>query len=52
MGALDALDRDPLFAQALGQDVVNWYTTLKRSEIERYLGEVSTWEQREYFGLI
>jgi glutamine synthetase len=52
MDALDALDRDPLFAEALGQDVVNWYTTLKRSEIERYLGEVSTWEQREYFGLI
>lgn len=51
MAALDALDRDPVFEAALGREVVNWYTTLKRSEVERYLSEVSTWEQREYFGL-
>lgn len=50
--ALDALAADPLFASALGQDVVDWYLTLKRSEFERYLAHVSDWEQREYFALL
>ncbi|MFG2171903.1 glutamine synthetase family protein [Streptomyces niveus] len=49
--ALDALDADPVFARALGQDVVAWLTGIKREEFARYLGHVSDWEQREYFDL-
>ena len=36
---------------AFGKEVVDWILTLKGSEVERYLAEVSDWEQREYFGL-
>ncbi|MFE2749879.1 glutamine synthetase family protein [Streptomyces scopuliridis] len=50
--ALDALDADPVFAEALGQDVVSWITTIKRAEFARYLAYVSDWEQREYFDLV
>lgn len=50
--ALDALEADPVFARALGEDVVAWYVALKRAEVERYLAHVSDWEQREYFGLL
>jgi glutamine synthetase len=52
MEALDALAADDLFADAFGSDVVQWLTTLKRSEIDRYLADVSDWEQREYFDLL
>ena len=51
MEALAALGADELFAAAFGEQVVDWIVTLKRSEVERYLAEVSDWEQREYFGL-
>jgi glutamine synthetase len=51
MAALDALAEDPLFAAELGPDVVDWLVTLKRAEVDRYLADVSAWEQREYFGL-
>ncbi|MFJ3669692.1 glutamine synthetase family protein [Streptomyces sp. NPDC090106] len=50
--ALDALDADPVFAEALGRDVVSWLTTIKRAEFARYLAHVSDWEQREYFDLV
>jgi len=49
--ALDALDTDPLFATAFGDEVVSWYSRLKRAEFARYLAHVSDWEQREYFDL-
>ncbi|HWI75331.1 MAG TPA: glutamine synthetase family protein [Baekduia sp.] len=52
MQALDALRADDLFAGAFGAPVVDWLLTLKRAEVERYLAEVSDWEQREYFGLL
>ncbi len=51
MAALEALRADEAFADALGQEVVDWLLTLKQSEVDRYLAEVSDWEQREYFGL-
>ena len=51
MAALDALRADEAFADALGREVVDWLLTLKQSEVDRYLAEVSDWEQREYFGL-
>ena len=51
MAALEALRADDAFAAALGPEIVDWVLTLKQSEIDRYLAEVSDWEQREYFGL-
>jgi glutamine synthetase len=51
MAALEELRDDEAFAAAFGQEVVDWILTLKGSEVERYLAEVSDWEQREYFGL-
>jgi glutamine synthetase len=52
MEALDALDADPVFATALGADVVAWISTLKRAEVTRYLEAVTDWEQREYYDLL
>jgi glutamine synthetase len=49
--AVDALDADPVFAEAWGDEVVTWYAALKRAEFARYLAHVSDWEQREYFDL-
>lgn len=49
--AVDALVADPVFADALGTEVVAWYARLKRDEFARYLAHVSDWEQREYFDL-
>lgn len=49
--ALDALDADQAFRDALGTDVIEWYLHIKRSEFDRYLAHVSDWEQREYFGM-
>ncbi|GIF22927.1 glutamine synthetase [Actinoplanes tereljensis] len=49
--AVTALAQDPAFADALGPDVVDWYSRIKRDEFARYLAHVSDWEQREYFDL-
>ncbi|WP_224391458.1 glutamine synthetase family protein [Pseudonocardia sp. ICBG1293] len=50
--AVDALDASTLFRRELGDVVVDWYVHLKRAEFERYLADVSSWEQREYFDLL
>lgn len=50
--AVDALEADDVFRDALGDDVIAWYARIKRSEFERYLAQVSDWEQREYFSLL
>ncbi len=47
--AVDALDRDTFFRQALGREIVDYIVMLKRAEVSRFLGEVTDWEQREYF---
>lgn len=51
MAALDALETSEVFTAALGRDVVEWFLAIKRGEVDRYLSDVSDWEQREYFGL-
>lgn len=51
MTALDALDESTVFEAALGRNVVDWFLTIKRAEVDRYLAHVSEWEQREYFSL-
>ncbi len=60
-GALDALDKSVLFRKAFGDLYVDYYLSLKRSELGRYhtalkdAGEVedpdkvAEWEQNEYF---
>ncbi|HUY98467.1 MAG TPA: glutamine synthetase family protein [Verrucomicrobiae bacterium] len=47
--AVDALDHDSFFRQALGREIVDYIVLLKRAEVSRFLGEVTDWEQREYF---
>lgn len=49
--AVDALVADNAFRTALGDAVIDWYTTIKRAEFSRYLRHVSDWEQREYFDI-
>jgi glutamine synthetase len=59
--ALQLFEKDPLFCNALGQVFVDYYTRLKRTELERFetfvrqhsidpSSEATTeWEQNEYF---
>ncbi len=49
--ALAALRADPLFAERLGQEFVDYILTLKEAEIARFLADVTDWEQRDYFEL-
>ncbi|MDQ3734345.1 MAG: glutamine synthetase family protein [Actinomycetota bacterium] len=51
IAALDALDASDVFEAALGRPVLDWFLTIKRAEVDRYLSHVSDWEQREYLGL-
>lgn len=50
--ALEALELDQYFREFFGAELIDWYLVLKRSEFSRYLGAVTDWEQKEYFGLI
>lgn len=56
--AVESLDQDQFFRQALGREIVDYLVMLKRFEYERYQTEagasadpveVTEWEQREYF---
>jgi glutamine synthetase len=47
--AVDALQDDGFFREALGAGFVDYYVHIKNAEIERFQAEVSDWEQREYF---
>jgi glutamine synthetase len=59
--ALDALEKEPLFREELGDTFVDYFVRLKRSEFTRYKqsleaadtpkhdDEPSAWEQNEYF---
>ena len=54
--AVDALDQDRFFRQALGPEIVDYLLMLKRFEYHRYQTEstpdpieVTQWEQDEYF---
>jgi glutamine synthetase len=46
--ALDALEGDRLFADALGDSVINEFVSLKRSEWMEYHRHVSDWEVERY----
>jgi glutamine synthetase len=47
--AVSALKDDPFFREKLGAEFVDYYTHIKNAEIDRFLSEVTDWEQREYF---
>ena len=49
--AVDALEADPFFAspEVFGEGFVRYLALMKRSEIGRFLSEVTDWEMREYF---
>ncbi|HEX7855663.1 MAG TPA: glutamine synthetase family protein [Sphingobium sp.] len=49
--ALGAFEASGFLRDALGADVANWFAAIKRAELERFLSEVTDWEQREYFDL-
>jgi glutamine synthetase len=46
--AVEALDADPLIREAMGEELVQTFTTLKAAEIGRYKRWVTDWEFREY----
>lgn len=46
--ALDALNADPLFAEALGQGFVDEFTQIKHNEWIDYSRHVSSWEVERY----
>jgi glutamine synthetase len=47
--AVTALKEDAFFRQAMGSSFIDYYTHIKRAEIERFQAEVTDWEHREYF---
>jgi glutamine synthetase len=49
--ALAALRDDRCFAEAFGQQFIDYYITIKQAELARYHAEITEWEQKEYFEL-
>ncbi len=49
--ALQYFAASSFWRNTLGDEFVDYYTTLKRAEWRRYMHHVSDWEQREYFSL-
>ena len=49
MEAVTALDESKLLRKAIGNTFVDYFLTLKRHEIHRFLSTVTDWEHREYF---
>lgn len=47
--AVGLLEEDDFFKEAFGAGFVNFMTAMKRNECNRFLGEVTDWEMREYF---
>ena len=46
--ALEALDADPLIADAMGEELVTTFRTIKGAELDRAKRAVTDWEFREY----
>lgn len=47
--AVEQLEGDEFFAEAFTPGFVKFVTSMKRNEINRFLGEVTDWEMKEYF---
>jgi glutamine synthetase len=50
--AIAALRNSACFRHAFGDPFIDYYTALKEFEINRFLSDVTDWEQREYFELL
>jgi glutamine synthetase len=51
LSAINLFDLSSFYRNALGDSFVDYLTTIKRAEWDRYHQAVSEWEQNEYFGL-
>jgi glutamine synthetase len=47
--AVEHLEKDTFFSEAFSPGFVKFVTAMKRNEINRFLGEITDWEMREYF---
>jgi glutamine synthetase len=47
--AVAELGRSELFAEALGEQFVDYLVTIKQAEIDRFFATVTDWEHQEYF---
>jgi glutamine synthetase len=47
--ALDALEQDSFFRGEFGDTFIDYMLMMKQAEVDRFLGEITDWEQREYF---
>jgi glutamine synthetase len=47
--ALAAFRESNFYRTALGDEFVDYLVTIKQAELDRFLAEVTDWEQREYF---
>ncbi|MCF6234126.1 MAG: glutamine synthetase family protein [Rhodobacteraceae bacterium] len=49
--AIDAFEGSAMLRRTMGDEMVDYLTTIKRFEWDRYLSAISEWEQAEYFSL-
>lgn len=49
MDTVSALRSSDVFRKELGDQFVDYFCNVKQNEIDRFLGEVTDWEHREYF---
>ena len=47
--AIELLKQDEVLCEAIGEEIINNYTTVKMSEVERFRSYVTDWEINEYF---
>ena len=47
--AVDALSASTMFREALGNEFIDHYISVRRHEIGRFQSHVTDWEHREYF---
>ena len=50
--AIAALRASPCFRSAFGDEFVDYFVRLKQFEINRFLSDVTDWEQREYLEIL
>jgi glutamine synthetase len=49
--AVDSLERSDFWRAEMGSAFIDYLVRIKKFEINRYLSEISEWEQQEYFQL-
>jgi glutamine synthetase len=50
--AIDELEADEYFRRSLGEQFVQAFVTMKRSEVDRFTKAVTDWELREYLTVL